>query len=268
MLERTNTRLEANLQQALEQAEVHKRKIDRLEAECEIKDEQLQAKNLIIEQFKKASENSDQAKKLDDDEDFEEEEVPELQSKIELLESQTIQFSRKMTEAAKGNLDTMLPLIDELRQRTTTSTSDLEDCRAELSNAKSELSDTKAELVSSKTEAKMIRGAYGFMLNSVMNLADDDETTTGKLKSAARVMQGGATPFAEFNETCAQLRRDFEASIKYLESRRPGNGLQSTGRPSTLPLLSNESAKEPHSPAGVELVRLKDRRTLHRLNPS
>lgn len=253
-LEKKNARLQGEFEKEKTTREILQDKLDTTEAVSELKD-------ATIQDLQTAFDKANRPRGSGDDQ------VEELRAKIKLLEDENKNLSHKIIESARGDWDNVLPRLESgLIQRITILSSKLKesqkellDVKSELSNATKALSNVNVEFMELKEYNQTLQNDYQSLETDVFEWMDDNDERLEKLKSdlelGLKIWRQKATSEAKYKEA-------FASSIRNLDAL-----LHSFGPPSSPPSPSRKPAKAPKSSTEYEMLRLKDRQTLHQLAP-
>lgn len=281
VLDKKIARLEAQRENDRQTKEADIERIDSLEVELELKDEKLQAKDATIQELQTAFDDADRPRAPGDDK-----KVEELQVKNRLLQRHVKNLGQKIDQAANGDWRNVAPHLNETITRNARKmSSQIDACEEELSKANKQLSNANTELTSSKEELGKLREFNQVLLRELDFLLAEVDKEVDNQASRSRTFILLAKKLEEMNHALISLAEQLEdetgstSKRAYISREIRGKlgaaidkaklftqGLESnfTASPANMESYQNP-AKEPKSPAELEMVRLKDRQTLHSL---
>ena len=271
-LERTVARLEAENEQASEQAKERIRaqaiKLDGLQVESEMKDEQLKAKDVIIERLQIAFKNADRPVVSGDDTT-----VKDLQATIDRLKGynvKVIEVAKATSVKDEAEISSLKVLIEEQQGVITVQKWEFDNLLAECEDALTawrESSSARQEIISAmQSQMQEINSAMQSQMQEIQSQMQELHSET---QAQARVRN------STLGSMITQIQRGLNISRKFIAARSvPEPDLitgdvelqPSKGASNSAP-ASQSLAKVTQSPAELEVLRLKDRLTLHSLTP-
>ena len=260
-LERTVARLEAEIEQASEQAKeriwAQAIKLDGLQVESEMKDEQLQAKDVIIARLQIAFKNADRPVVSGDDTT-----VKDLQATIDRLKGcnvKVIEVAKATSVKDEAEISSLEVLIEEQQGVITVQKWEFDNLLAECEDALTawrESNSARQEIISA-------------MQSQMQEIQSQMQELHSETQAQARVRN------STLGSMITQIQRGLDISRKCIAARSvPEPDLitgdvelqPSKGASNSAP-ASQSLAKVTQSPAELEVLRLKDRLTLHSLTP-
>ena len=252
MIAKKNARLEAEL----ERKNAELQRLEFLEAVSEFKDqakdEQLRAKDAIIRELQTALDIEDRPSISGDVNEGE-----ELETKIELLSGQVKDDEERTSLAIQCNLKEFKPFVEETVKR-------------DIAVLIMRLSDREEEIQSLKVETEELRTLNDALMEEIRIMLDScDEYMSSQIQSRKR-LASASKQFEELisllseerdvmrNLLSQQAQKKAEYLAKLMEVRDPAR--RRIGTP-----LPQKPAKTSRSPAEIEMLRLKNRQTLHGL---
>ncbi|KAF6236823.1 hypothetical protein HO173_005114 [Letharia columbiana] len=269
-LDKKIARLEADRENDRQTKEADIERIDSLEVELELKDEELQAKDATIQELQTAFDDADRPRAPGDDKN-----VEELQAKNRLLEGQIKDLGQKIDQAANGDWRNVAPHLNETITRNARKmSSQIDAFEEELSKANKQLSNANTELASSKEELGELREFNQVLLRELdcllaeadnqadiqasrsrkfISLAQQVQETNHALISLAEREKIETDSPSKFTNASRLIRIRLGAAIDKAKPFTQGLESKITPTPASM-LPSQTAAKRARSPGDIEGV--------------